>query len=118
MMPIKNRDGEAEALLIGKHPGNFNLFGGGMWRGRIYAPSKYGLILQQSVIYHGVFGSGFFQKLYSPAPAHVLMLCTSLEYHALLNFPLLLLSLSFTALLPLALASSAGWQTDSSPICR
>jgi hypothetical protein len=99
--------GEAEALLIGKHPENFNVFGGGMWRGRIYTASKYGLVLQRSVIYHGIFGSGFFQKLYAPAPAHVLMLCTGLEYHALVNFPLVLLSVLFPVLLPLACASVA-----------
>jgi hypothetical protein len=57
------------------------------------------------VIYHGVFGSGFFQKLYAPAPAYAIMLCTSLEYHALVNLPLLALSVSFPLLLPLAAAS-------------
>src|SRR6266436_3363855 len=97
--------GEAEALLTGKHPENFNLVGSGIWHGRIYAPSKYGLILQRNVIYHGIFGSGFFQKLYSPAPAHALMLCTSLEYHMVVNFPLLALSVYFPLILPLAFAS-------------
>jgi O-antigen biosynthesis protein len=97
--------GEAEALLIAKHPENFNVLGGGVWRGRIYAASKYGLVLQRSIIYHGIFGSGFFQKLYSPAPDHGLMLFTSLEYHVLISFPLLALSIYFPLLLPLALAS-------------
>src|ERR1041385_8008612 len=64
-------------------------------------------MLQPSIIYHGVFGSGFFQKLYSPMPAHALMLCTSLEYHTVINLPLLLLGLSFPVLLPLACASIA-----------
>ena len=99
--------GEAEALLTGKHPENFNLVGSGIWHGRIYAPSKYGLILQRSIIYHGIFGSGFFQKLYSPAPAHTLMLCTSLEYHLVVNFPLLALAVYFPLVLPLSFASMA-----------
>jgi GT2 family glycosyltransferase len=37
--------GEAEALLIGKHPEHYNAFGGGIWRGRIYASSFSGLLL-------------------------------------------------------------------------
>src|SRR5258708_1665802 len=60
--------GEAEALLIGKHPEHFNSFGGGIWRGRIYASAFSGLLLRGTVIYHGIFGSGFFQRLYTPDP--------------------------------------------------
>src|SRR5262245_29909568 len=54
--------GKAEALLVGKHPEHYNAYGGGRWRGRIYASSLSGLLLRRPVIYHGVFGSGFFQK--------------------------------------------------------
>jgi GT2 family glycosyltransferase len=97
--------GEAEALLAAKHPERFNALGGGMWRGRIYTASKFGVTIQRSVIYHGIFGSGFFQKLYSPPPAHALMLCTSLEYHCLISLPLLLLSLSSPLFIPVLLAS-------------
>ena len=32
--------GEAEALLVRKHPECFNSFGGSLWRGRIYTTSK------------------------------------------------------------------------------
>ena len=99
--------GEAEALLAHKHPEYFNAFGVGMWRGRIYGSSKPGLIIQRPVIYHGLFGSGFFQKLYTPEPAHLLMLLTSLEYHGLVTGPLLILSFPFPFLLPLAVASVA-----------
>ena len=35
--------GEAEALLVQKHPENFNALGGGIWRGRIYGSSKFGV---------------------------------------------------------------------------
>jgi hypothetical protein len=99
--------GEAEALLVARHPEYFNALGGSMWRGRIYTPAKYGLLVRRSIIYHGIFGSGFFQKLYAPQPAHVLMLCTSLEYHAAINLPLLALSFSFPMVLPPALTSLA-----------
>jgi glycosyltransferase involved in cell wall biosynthesis len=97
--------GEAEALLMRKHPEYFNFFGGGVWRGRIYTASKFGVALQRPVIYHGLFGSGFFQKLYTPEPAFMLMLSASLEYHVLVTLPLLVLSSSFYALLPVAVTS-------------
>lgn len=99
--------GEAEALLAHKHPEYFNAFGVSMWRGRIYGSSKFGVILQPPVIYHGLFGSGFFQKLYTPEPAHMLMLLTSLEYHGVVTGPLLILSFPFPFLLPLGIASLA-----------
>ena len=97
--------GEAEALLARKHPEYFNVLGMGLWRGRIYTAAKYGVVLQPPVIYHGLFGSGFFQKLYTAEPAHLLMFLTSLEYHALVTLPLLILSVSFYPLLPVALTS-------------
>ncbi len=99
--------GEAEALLIGKHPEHFNAFGGGIWRGRIYASSFSGLLLRGAVIYHGIFGSGFFQRLYAPDPIQPLLLCTSLGYHLLVNLPLLLLAFYFGAFIPLAGLSAA-----------
>ena len=97
--------GEAEALLVRKHPENFNSFGGGIWRGRIYAPSKFGVEVRRSVIYHGLFGSAGFQKLYASEPATTLMLCTTLEYHLFVVLPLWVLSVIFHYLLPVALAS-------------
>lgn len=97
--------GEAEALLIGKHPEHYNSFGGGIWRGRIYASSFSGLLLKRAVIYHGVFGSGFFQRLYAPDPVQPLMLCTALGYHVLVNLPLLFLATYSVLFLSLAAAS-------------
>jgi len=98
--------GEAEALLVRKHPEYFNAFGNSMWRGRIYAASQYGLVLKREpIIYHGVFGSAPFQTLYAAQPALTLMLPTTLEYHVLITLPLWVLSAAFPALLPLALAS-------------
>lgn len=97
--------GQAEALLVRKHPENFNVFGGSIWRGHIYAPSKFGVQIQPPVIYHGLFGSAGFQKLYASEPAMTLMLCTSLEYHLFATIPLWILSLIFHGLLPLAVVS-------------
>jgi hypothetical protein len=77
-----------------------------MWRGRIYAPAKYGLVLKREpIIYHGVFGSAPFQTLYTAQPALTLMLPTTLEYHLFITLPLWVLSVTFPWLLPVAVAS-------------
>lgn len=99
--------GESEALLVHRHPEYFNWFGGSQWQGRIYSPSKFGVITRAPIIYHGIFGSGFFQTLYSSPPSVTLMLFTSLEYHVLVALPLLVLSGVVDALLPLALTGVA-----------
>ncbi|MBI4663803.1 MAG: glycosyltransferase [Verrucomicrobia bacterium] len=99
--------GESEALLVHRHPEYFNWFGGSQWRGRIYSPAKFGVITRSHIIYHGVFGSGFFQTLYSAPPSVALMLVTSLEYHVLLTLPLFVLSVVIDPFLPLALTSVA-----------
>jgi O-antigen biosynthesis protein len=99
--------GEAEAMLSEKHPEYFNALGGGVWRGRIYSPALPGILLQRSVIYHGVFGSGFFQTLYTRNPSFALMFCTSLQFHLGVVLPLLLASSWWTALLPVAVTAVA-----------
>jgi O-antigen biosynthesis protein len=92
--------GEAEALLARKHPGYFNFLGGGVWRGRIYAPAQAAVRLRRPIIYHGLFGGGLFQKLYAPVPESLVMGATSLEYHVLVNLPLLALAIAFPGLWP------------------
>lgn len=113
--------GEAEALLVSRHPEYFNWFGGSQWQGRIYSQAKFGVHLRQPMIYRGWFGSGFFQTLYSPPPSFALMLLTSLEYHALVTLPLIVAAsvfrpLGFTALgallLPFAVCAVAAAQAD------
>ncbi|HWH71296.1 MAG TPA: glycosyltransferase, partial [Candidatus Sulfotelmatobacter sp.] len=97
--------GEAEALLVRKHPEYFNSFGGSIWRGRIYTASNFGVLLRPSIIYRGRFGSAGFQFLYASEPALTLMLCTALEYHVLITLPLWILSVPFHYLLPVAITS-------------
>lgn len=97
--------GEAEALLAHEHPEYFNSVGGGVWRGRIYNAAKAGVVLGRPVIYHGLFGSGFFQRLYAPEPALPLMLCTTLGYYVFITVPLFVLSAHVGFLLPVAIAS-------------
>ena len=97
--------GDAEAILVRKHPEYFNVLGNGMWRGRIYAPGLPGILLQQSMIYHGVFGSGFFQKLYTREPSFAVMFCTSLHYHVFITMPLLFAASWLNILWPLPIAA-------------
>ncbi|MGH7970526.1 MAG: glycosyltransferase family 2 protein, partial [Limisphaerales bacterium] len=97
--------GEAEALLVRKHPEYFNSLGGSIWRGRIYGASKLGVLIRPPIIYRGLFCSAGYQFLYSAAPAVTLMLCTTLEYHILITLPLCVLSTVFAPLWPLAIAS-------------
>jgi O-antigen biosynthesis protein len=113
--------GEAEALLVHRHPEYFNWFGGSQWQGRIYSQAKFGVLTRQPMIYHGWFGSGFFQTLYSPAPSFTLMLVTSFEYHVLITLPMIVLAAMFrplaptaagVLLLPIAVCVAAAWQAD------
>lgn len=97
--------GEAEALLVRKHPEYFNSLGGSIWRGRIYSTGAYGLILQPDIVYRGLFGSAGFQSLYQAAPSFSLSLATSLEYYIAVVLPLSVLAVNFAALIPLAIAS-------------
>jgi GT2 family glycosyltransferase len=101
----QNGYGEAEALLLRKHPQYFNSAGRSRWAGRIYATSKFGLVLERSIIYHGLFGSAFFQRLYAPSPSHVWMFFTAPEYHLLITGPLFAFALAWHWVWPLAIAS-------------
>lgn len=99
--------GEAEALLVRKHPEYFNSLGGSIWRGRIYTASNFGVLLRPAVIYRGLFGSAAFQSLYAAEPSSTVMLFTTIEYHLLVTLPFWILSVSIPALLPLAIATLA-----------
>jgi hypothetical protein len=63
--------GKAEALVYGKHPGRFNVFGQAKWSGRIYGDLSAAMLLwRKPLIYSGTFGRGLFQTLYQP-PASI-----------------------------------------------
>jgi O-antigen biosynthesis protein len=98
--------GEAEALLVRKHPECFNSFGGSLWRGRIYTTSRFKDLIRPPIIYRGLFGSAGFQFLYASQPGFNLMACTTLEYHVLVTLPLWVASVIFHFLLPMAISSS------------
>jgi hypothetical protein len=73
--------GEAEALLRFKHPDRFTNRGDGKWRGVLYGASLQGVCLEEPIMYRGTFGTGLFQCIYQPGPAHWAMLPTTLEWH-------------------------------------
>lgn len=111
--------GQAEALLVRKHPEYFNALGGSIWRGRIYTSAKLGLQLRQPIIYRGLFGSAGFSSVYAVEPANSLMFVSTLEYHVAVTLTLWVLSVSFHHVMPLAITSllvslgfcaAAGWQ--------
>ncbi|MFC1760908.1 glycosyltransferase [Planctomycetota bacterium] len=59
--------GKAESLLEKKWPEKYNSLGHATWSGRIYdGPSNKILRLRRSRIYHGIWGTAPFQKLYQP----------------------------------------------------
>ncbi|MCW5558253.1 MAG: glycosyltransferase [Verrucomicrobiae bacterium] len=97
--------GAAEALLERRHPENFSRFGGSIWHGRIYSPAKFGVETRAPIIYHGLFGSAFFQSIYATPPSLILAVPTSLEYHVLFTLPLLVLSSVVPPLASMGLAS-------------
>ena len=77
--------GEAEALLKYKHPDHFNTLGAGLWRGRIYG-ADIGIRFGNDTIYHGVFGTGFFQTIYRRQASMLAMMLMSVEWLLLTIF--------------------------------
>ena len=115
--------GEAEALLRFKHPDKFNGRGDGKWRGVMYGASLRGLRLDDAIIYRGTFGTGLFQCLYQPGPAHWAMLPGTLEWHAgaallalaAVFWPPLWLGVGAMLLLAVAVAALQAAQAQVSP---
>lgn len=97
--------GEAEALLVHRHPEYFNAIGGHLWRGRIYSPARLSAWFRPARIYHGLFGTGLFQAIYRPEPSGFLLLFTSIEYHTLVSLPLIVIAFPLPVLVPVALAN-------------
>jgi GT2 family glycosyltransferase len=76
--------GKAEALVYGKHPIRFNLFGQAKWLGRIYGDLSASLLLsRRPVIYSGVFGRGLFQTMYEPPSSLAAFLPLTFEWNVI-----------------------------------
>ena len=110
--------GEAEALLRFKHPDQFNGRGDGKWRGVLYGASLPGPAARPSaIIYRGTFGTGLFQCLYQPGPAHWAMLP---EHAGVARWPPRLVALA-ALFWPLAWVGVGGHARSCrwwSPACR
>jgi O-antigen biosynthesis protein len=110
--------GTAEALLKYKHPYHFNTLGASFWRGRIYGSDGIGVRIGGDVVYHGVFGTGLFQSMYSRQASVIAAMMMSIEWHLLAAFitfmgmaipQLFYIAVAMFAT-PVILAAIAAWQ--------
>lgn len=74
--------GKAEALLEEKWPHKYNSVGHLTWGGRLYGQGLTALLLgNRQRVYHGVWGSAYFQSLYQPAPGFLAALPLMPEWY-------------------------------------
>jgi glycosyltransferase involved in cell wall biosynthesis len=78
--------GEAESLLRFKHLIFFGPTGTAKWRGQIYGTPRFNWFLNRPVIYHGVFGDGFFQSIYPTPQSDIAAYLGSIEWFSLTVF--------------------------------
>jgi GT2 family glycosyltransferase len=113
--------GRAEGMLEDKWPSKYNSAGYPKWLGTVYGPGqREALRLTRSRVYHGVWGSNYFQSLYTSPPGMVASLALLPEWY-LLTAVLGLVSIAGLAwpplfwAIPLLLASSGllAWQALS-----
>jgi O-antigen biosynthesis protein len=85
---LKQQDGygEAESLLRFKHLIFFGPTGTAKWRGQIYGTPRFSWFIDRPVIYHGIFGDGFFQSIYPRPQSEVAAYLSSIEWFALTIF--------------------------------
>jgi hypothetical protein len=85
---LKQQDGygEAESLLRFKHLIFFGPTGTAKWRGQIYGTPRFSWFVNRPVIYHGIFGEGFFQSIYPAPQSDVAGYLSSIEWFALTIF--------------------------------
>ncbi len=63
--------GRAEALLMKQHPRRFGPLGGARWHGAIYGEPGASLTPSEGSIFHGPYGTGAFQVIYSAGSGFV-----------------------------------------------
>ena len=85
---FKQQDGygEAESLLRFKHLIFFGPTGTAKWRGQIYGAPRFSWFLNRPIVYHGVFGEGFFQSIYPAAQSEIAIYLSSIEWFGLTVF--------------------------------
>ncbi len=78
--------GEAESMLRFNHLIFFGPTGTAQWKGNIYGAPRFTWLVNEPVVYHGVFGHGLFQSIY-PTPRSVIAdYVSSVEWFALTLF--------------------------------
>ncbi|MFN2509578.1 MAG: glycosyltransferase, partial [Chthoniobacterales bacterium] len=78
--------GEAESMLRFKHLVFFGPTGTAKWRGQIYGTPRFNWFINRPIIYHGVFGEGFFQSIYPTPQSELAGYLSSVEWFALTAF--------------------------------
>jgi GT2 family glycosyltransferase len=78
--------GEAESLLRFKHLIFFGPTGTAKWRGQIYGTPRFSWFINRPIIYHGIFGEGFFQSIYPTPQSEVAAYLSSIEWFTLTVF--------------------------------
>src|SRR5437762_3623711 len=78
--------GEAESLLRFKHLIFFGPTGTAKWRGQIYGTPRFSWFINRPIIYHGIFGEGFFQSIYPTPQSEVAGYLSSIEWFTLTIF--------------------------------
>ncbi len=78
--------GEAESMLRFKHLIFFGPTGTAKWRGQIYGTPRFSWFINRPIIYHGVFGEGFFQSIYPTPQSDLAAYLSSVEWFALSVF--------------------------------
>ena len=78
--------GEAESMLRFNHLIFFGPTGTAQWKGNIYGAPRFTWLVNEPIVYHGVFGHGLFQSIY-PTPRSVIAdYVSSVEWFALTLF--------------------------------
>jgi O-antigen biosynthesis protein len=86
--------GEAESLLRFKHLVFFGPTGTAKWKGQVYGAPRFTWLVNQPVIYHGIFGEGLFQCIYPTPQSELAAYLSSIEWVTLTAF-IFLLSIPF-----------------------
>ncbi len=96
--------GEAEALLRFKHLNYFGNTGSAIWHGRVYSQVRLDSLWHPPIVYHGVWGTGFFQCLYTRPESPWTYLLSSIEWIGLTLFIFILsIPLEFLRVIPLVM---------------
>lgn len=107
--------GRSEAMVQAKHARRFSSLGRSRWQGIIYGDGAVGLTLLPETIYHGRFGSALFQTIYRSNHYQFWSILSSLEWHALALFLLVMAIFvpSLAAVSVIMWCSSVGFATRS-----